>query len=544
MIPTPDLSHLSTSDYRNIYEPSEDTFLLLDALEADEKQLKELNPSVCLEIGSGSGCVTTFLGCLLKPNQPYLITTDINPKAAVATVMTGKKNGVSIDTVQTSLVTNLLPRLRNAVDVLCFNPPYAVTPSEEIGGQGIEASWAGGIDGREVIDTMLPFVKAIYLLLAATTIKLSTAISLDDAVSKLHLALGDTVGKEYHHAHQISDIPHVEDIKHWTASVCNKALNEKEQAMSVNSFKGSDTLSSLAQLFRKAKGIPAGQVGTEQAGTNSDEVAWTKKCKEKGALAILDSVYEASLGVEDFNSTQTVDEHYNMTPMRKTVTVPLIQAAVYGSSMVEFTAHSAGVSSTWLPVCDTDQGYVNAADRLIFYNTLAAGLQALSPDLYKEYAKEGPQDDAEERVIKHISRLSIQLHMLQSIAKVAHLDPNDAAVKTMIYLCTLGDSATTSLSQTAKQIGEAVGSKVPNVIPHKVLDSVNRKVALELIARSTQEDSNAVVKVGQKIPGVRNIFDFVVDASSTWGIGKVAKVAFCPLPGQTAKVVEHPKHEL
>lgn len=30
---------------------TEDTFLLLDALEADEKQLKELNPSVCLEIG-------------------------------------------------------------------------------------------------------------------------------------------------------------------------------------------------------------------------------------------------------------------------------------------------------------------------------------------------------------------------------------------------------------------------------------------------------------------------------------------------------------
>lgn len=388
------------------------------------------------------------------------------------------------------------------------------------------------------------FHKAICLLIATTTIKVSTAISLDDAVSKLHLALGDTVGKEYHHAHQISDIPHVDDIKHWTASVCNKALNEKDQEMSVNSFKGSDTLTDLAQLFRKANGVPSDQVGTKQAGTHSDEVAWTKKCKEKGALAILDSVYEASLGVEDFNSTETVDEHYNMTPMRKTVTVPLTLAAVYGSSMVESTAHSAGVSSSWLPVCDTDPAYVNAADRLIFYNTLAAGLQALSPDLYKEYAKEGQQDDAEERVIKHVSRLSVQLHMLQSIAKVAQLDPNDAAVKTMIYLCTLGDSATTSLSQTAKQIGEAVGSKVPNVIPHKVLESVNRKVALELIARSAQEDSNTVVKVGQRIPGVRNIFDFVVDASSTWGIGKVAKIAFCPLPGQTGKVAEHLKQEL
>lgn len=88
-----------------------------------------------------------------------MITTDINPHAAVATVATGRKNGIAIDTIQTSLVNNLLPRLHHSVDVLCFNPPYAVTPSAEIGGNGIEASWAGGIDGREVIDAMLPFVK-------------------------------------------------------------------------------------------------------------------------------------------------------------------------------------------------------------------------------------------------------------------------------------------------------------------------------------------------------------------------------------------------
>lgn len=73
MIPTPDLSHLTRTDYNLVYEPAgtktqltpsnpnltsacfprraEDTFILLDALEKDADELKMLQPSVCLEVG-------------------------------------------------------------------------------------------------------------------------------------------------------------------------------------------------------------------------------------------------------------------------------------------------------------------------------------------------------------------------------------------------------------------------------------------------------------------------------------------------------------
>ncbi|KAG1175059.1 hypothetical protein G6F70_006384 [Rhizopus microsporus] len=173
MIPTPDLSHLKKQDYEKVYEPAEDTFLLLDALEQDEKLILQMKPRFCLEIGSGSGCVTTLLAKIVGDTNAVFFTTDINSYACKITRETAVRNKVkSVEPINTSLVQGLLPRFKNSVDILCFNPPYVVTTHEEVGSMGIEAAWAGGIDGREVIDELLPLVKDLlspqgvfYLLL-------------------------------------------------------------------------------------------------------------------------------------------------------------------------------------------------------------------------------------------------------------------------------------------------------------------------------------------------------------------------------------------
>ncbi|KXN70925.1 S-adenosyl-L-methionine-dependent methyltransferase [Conidiobolus coronatus NRRL 28638] len=165
MIPTPDTDHL---DFDQIYEPAEDTFALLDALENDYEYLNSIKPAICLEIGTGSGCVVSFLGKILDSIKPLFLTTDINPLANAGSLSTAKRNNVNIDSITCDLVGPLVKRLENKIDVLIFNPPYVVTPSEEIYSVNtvdvlpkINATWAGGVDGREVIDRLLPMVSKL-----------------------------------------------------------------------------------------------------------------------------------------------------------------------------------------------------------------------------------------------------------------------------------------------------------------------------------------------------------------------------------------------
>ncbi|TWW63989.1 HemK methyltransferase family member 2 [Takifugu flavidus] len=155
--PTPVYSHVGRGDFRDVYEPAEDTFLLMDALEKDAERLRQSCPAVILEVGSGSGVVSAFLASMIGPSALYLCT-DVNPAAAQCTAKTSSSNKVSLQPVITSLVDSLLSRLSGKVDVLVFNPPYVVTPSEEVGSRGIEAAWAGGSRGREVTDRFLPVV--------------------------------------------------------------------------------------------------------------------------------------------------------------------------------------------------------------------------------------------------------------------------------------------------------------------------------------------------------------------------------------------------
>jgi release factor glutamine methyltransferase len=153
----PDLSHLGSADFLRVYEPSDDTFLLVDALSAETDTLRRAQPGLCVEVGAGSGCVISHLGSLLPKGSTALLATDVNPAAAAATRATAAANSQPVDVALMDLLSALRPGL---IDVLVFNPPYVPTSSEELSeateSRDISAAWAGGLRGREVLDCLLP----------------------------------------------------------------------------------------------------------------------------------------------------------------------------------------------------------------------------------------------------------------------------------------------------------------------------------------------------------------------------------------------------
>lgn len=215
MLPTPSTSHV---DYDYIYEPAEDSYLLLDTLSsAPETTFLQTRfswrlspPPLILEVGSGSGVVLAFANAhaerILGRSDALTLGIDVNQFACQATIATvkhavaatsnGCANGKSavapekvnggpvaaigaeaaskpaqfLDCVNGDLTTMLRPE---SVDVLVFNPPYVPTEAlphhtdfealdefapEELFGRNshlLALSYAGGIDGMETTNRLL-----------------------------------------------------------------------------------------------------------------------------------------------------------------------------------------------------------------------------------------------------------------------------------------------------------------------------------------------------------------------------------------------------
>ncbi|NJD75790.1 MAG: methyltransferase [Candidatus Methanoperedens sp.] len=117
----------------DVYEPSEDSFLLAEAALSEIK-----NSETILEIGCGSGIIAAIINSNTKAR---VIGIDINPHAARC----AKKNGVEV------IRGDLLNCIKGKFDIILFNPPYLPTSEEEKNEGWINAALDGGHDGRRII---------------------------------------------------------------------------------------------------------------------------------------------------------------------------------------------------------------------------------------------------------------------------------------------------------------------------------------------------------------------------------------------------------
>lgn len=176
MLPTPEVRNLDD----RVYEPAEDLFLLLDALEAEVSELKNLRFPIVCEIGAGSGVVSAMLKTHICPDGVYL-ATDINPiacKTAYNTIATNAASGTrNVTCLQASLTSPIRPKL---IDILVFNPPYVpnedvpAVPDNEDDNSWLDLALLGGHDGMEVtwqvldnLDTILAPGGIAYVLFCA-----------------------------------------------------------------------------------------------------------------------------------------------------------------------------------------------------------------------------------------------------------------------------------------------------------------------------------------------------------------------------------------
>ena len=171
-----------SKDFQIVYEPAEDSFLLIDSLEKDLEHINfDKNKKLTsIELGCGSGLVSCcFLSKLkeLNINKLNHYCVDINKDAVNLTQKLLKNYNLdnNVNVLEGDLFNNFDKNI--IFDIIIFNPPYVTTDNEEyeraLKEKDIFAAWAGGKKGSETINRFVNDLKGhinensiIFLLLS------------------------------------------------------------------------------------------------------------------------------------------------------------------------------------------------------------------------------------------------------------------------------------------------------------------------------------------------------------------------------------------
>jgi release factor glutamine methyltransferase len=127
----------------NVYVPAEDSFLFAENLAVERGDY-------VLDIGTGCG----ILGIVAATNAAKVVAVDINPHAIRCAKENAQLNNMidKLLLIQGDLLSAL--RTEERFDLILFNAPY-LPASHTKDGSWLERAWAGGKNGRQVIDRFI-----------------------------------------------------------------------------------------------------------------------------------------------------------------------------------------------------------------------------------------------------------------------------------------------------------------------------------------------------------------------------------------------------
>lgn len=174
-----------------VYEPAEDTFLLLDTIKYLIKYGRlDIECKDILDLGTGVGLIALWVALKAPTSPKRVVATDISPKA----IRCAKQN-TTIN--QTENVVVICSHLFSAFskdtkfDIILFNPPYVPSKTDQFKKpkNWEEIAWNGGAQGREIIDQFLQSFSN-YLTDTGVALILHSSLNYPEKSSKIAKSQG------------------------------------------------------------------------------------------------------------------------------------------------------------------------------------------------------------------------------------------------------------------------------------------------------------------------------------------------------------------
>ena len=121
------------------------------------------------------------------------------------------------------------------------------------------------------------------------------------------------------------------------------------------------------------------------------------------------------------------------------------------------------------------------------------------------------------------SVLFVQIRMIAAIAYLAGHDLKDDRVKTMVYVCLVGNGAAELLKNLGIEVGKKVAINAIKNIPGKVIVQINQKVGFRLV---TKFGEKGIINLGKAVPILGGLIGGTVDTISTNIVGNTARDLF------------------